>query len=118
MSFLSNGTAVDDPFDQSTSDNIELTVGRSFLQDQLDVFVTIDHTFANDDTNDTTGPNAPSDSFTLYDLGIGYTPTSGALEGTEFRASINNITDEQYRQYGSSRVGEGRNLIFSVAKTF
>lgn len=131
---LSDGTEVDQPFEQNTADNIELTVGRSFLDDQLDVFVTIDHNFANDRTEDgvfgeliptftgdlvpNTSPTAESESFTLVDLGVGYIPNSGALEGTEFRASVNNIFDEQYRAYGTSRFGEGRNFVFSVARTF
>ncbi|MEM6276257.1 MAG: TonB-dependent receptor [Pseudomonadota bacterium] len=131
---LSDGTVVAQPFEQNTADNIEITVGRSFLDNQLDVFLTIDHNFANDRTEDgvfgelvptfggafvpNTSPTAESEAFTLVDLGLGYTPTSGALEGTEFRASINNVFDEQYRAYGTSRFGEGRNVVFSIAKTF
>ncbi|MEM1374772.1 MAG: TonB-dependent receptor [Pseudomonadota bacterium] len=131
---LSDGTIVDQPFEQNTADNIELTVGRSFLDDQLDVFVTIDHNFANRRTEDgvfgelvptfggtsvpNTSPTAESEAFTLVDVGMGYAPRSGALEGTEIRASINNLFDEQYRAYGTSRFGEGRNVVFSVAKTF
>lgn len=115
---LSDGTEVDDFFEQSTADNIELTLGRRMLDDQLDVFFTIDHSFENDRTESETGSTAPSEDYTLYDLGIGYTPNGGALAGTAFRASFENILDEDYRQYGSSRNGEGRNIVLSVARTF
>ena len=114
----SDGTDVDEYFAQSTADNIELTLGKRFADDQLDVFLTVDHNFANDRTEATTGPTAPSDAYTLYDIGVGYKPQSGALEGTEFRASFDNILNTDYRQYGSSRNGAGRNIVLSVARTF
>lgn len=115
---LSDGTEVDDFFEESTADNIELVLGKRFLDEQLDVFFTIDHSFANDRTEATDGPTAPSEDYTLYDIAVGYTPDSGALAGTEFRVSFQNILDEDYRQYGSSRNGEGRNITLSVARTF
>ena len=115
---LSNGTDVDDFFELSTADNIELIMGKRFLNEQLNVFFTIDHSFENDRTQSTTGPLAPSDAYTLYDLGVGYIPDDGALAGTEFRASVQNILDETYRQYGTELNGEGRNITLSVARTF
>lgn len=119
VSRLSDGTSVDDHFAYGTADNIELTIGRRFLDAQLDVFFTVDHSFANDRTEATgDSPLAPSEAYTLYDLGLGYMPQNGVLAGAEFRASFDNILDETYRQYGSSRNGEGRNITLSVARTF
>jgi outer membrane receptor protein involved in Fe transport len=115
---LSDGSQVDDYFEGSTADNIELTVGKRLLDEQLNVFLTVDHTFKNDRTESEDGPTAPSDAYTLFDLGVGYSPNSGALEDTEFRISFENITDEDYRQFGSTRTGQGQNIVLSVAQTF
>ncbi len=118
VSELSDGSQVDNYFEGSTADNIELTVGKRFREDQLNVFITVDHTFENNRTESEDGPTAPSDEYTLFDLGVGYTPNSGVLEDTEFRISFENITDEDYRQFGSTRRGQGQNVVLSVAHTF
>lgn len=115
---LSDGTVVNQEFNYTTADNIELTLGKRFMDEQLDVSLSMDHNFANDRTTATTGPLRPSSGYTLFDLNVGYTPTSGNLEGLEFRAAIENIFDKDYRQFGSSRQGTGRNFKLSVARVF
>ncbi|MCY4336351.1 MAG: TonB-dependent receptor [Litoreibacter sp.] len=117
---ISNGTAANQDFNYTTADNIELTIGKVFMDEQLDVAFSIDHNFANDRTTTTsaTSPLRASQSYTLFDVGVGYIPNQGALEGLEFRASIDNILDKNYRQFGSSRNGSGRNFKLTVAKTF
>ncbi len=115
---LSDGTVVTQDFNFTTADNVELTIGKKFMDEQLDVSLSIDHNFSNDRTTATTGPLRPSQSYTLYDLSVGYVPKTGNLEGLEFRASIENIFDKDYRQFGSSRQGTGRNFKLSVARTF
>ncbi|MEM9434626.1 MAG: TonB-dependent receptor [Pseudomonadota bacterium] len=114
----SAGVAVNQPFNYTTSDNVELTLGKRFMDDQLNVNFSIDHNFSNDRTTNTTGPLRPSSSYTLYDVSLGYVPNSGPMEGLEIRASVENIFDKDYRQFGSSRQGTGRNFKLQVAKTF
>lgn len=45
-------------------------------------------------------------------------PEQGLLDGLELRASIENLFDETYRPYLTTRNAPGRNLKLSVAKTF
>lgn len=111
-------TETGDDFNYGIADTAQLTLGKRFLDNQLDISAEVSHTFDYDRTSLTSGALAPSDSYTLLDVSIGYTPKQGVLADVELRASIENLTDREYRAYGSSRNGEGRNFVFSIAKTF
>lgn len=113
-----NGT--DDYFAYAPADTVQLTLGKRFLNDTLDVALETKHGFANNRTSATSGATAPSDAWTTFALSAGYTPDSGALEGTELRLSIENLTDVTYRPYltSTNRNAPGRSVKFTVAKTF
>ncbi len=107
-----------DFFDHTPADAVQLTLGKRFLDNQLDANIEVSHAFSHDRTNQTSGARSPSESYTLVDLSMSYKPNQGVLKGTEWRASVENATDREFRRFGSSRNGTGRNFVFSIAKTF
>ncbi|MCG7495176.1 TonB-dependent receptor domain-containing protein [Thalassobius sp. Cn5-15] len=113
-----NGTAA--PFNYTPADTVQLTLGKKFLDEQLDVAVEAKHAFAHSRTTSTSGATAPSEDWTTYALSVGYKPDNGALEGTELRLGIENLFDETYRPFLTSpnRNAKGRNIKFTLAKTF
>ncbi|MEC8042593.1 MAG: hypothetical protein VX181_18160 [Pseudomonadota bacterium] len=66
------------------------------------------------------GSTGASDAWTTVALSVGYKPDSGTFEGTEMRLGIENLFDTTYRPYLTSpnRNAKGRNIKFSLAKTF
>lgn len=112
-----NGT--DDYFNYAPADSVQLTLGKRFMNDQLDVAVETKHAFANDRTTGS-GSTGASDAWTTVALSVGYKPDSGTFEGTEMRLGIENLFDTTYRPYLTSpnRNAKGRNIKFSLAKTF
>ncbi len=112
---INDGT---DPFRQATGESVQLTLGKRFMDDQLDLSLEVKHAFANKRTTRTTGATAPSKDWTTYSLAASYKPDSGSLEGVQFNASIENLLDTKYRAYGNERNGAGRNIKFSISKTF
>ncbi len=111
-----NGT--NDPFNWAPADRAQLTLGKRFMEDQLDLSVEAIHAWSNSRTSAIDGATGPSDSYSLFNIGAGYTPNAGWAEGVEFRAAIENAFDETYRPFLSTRNGSGRNIKLSVAKTF
>lgn len=105
-------------FNNAPSDTAQLTLGKRFLDDQLNLAVEAKHAWANALTTGTSGATAPSDSYDVVGLTASYSPTSGMMEGIEVRASVNNLFDKTYQSYLSSRPAPGRNLTLSLAKTF
>jgi hemoglobin/transferrin/lactoferrin receptor protein len=105
-------------FNNTPSDTAQLTVGKHFLDDQLDLAVEVLHAWSNERTTSTSGATAASDSYTVAGLTAAYIPDSGLAQGVEFRASIDNLFDLDYQPYLSSRSAPGRNLTLSVTKTF
>ncbi|MEC8796224.1 MAG: TonB-dependent receptor, partial [Pseudomonadota bacterium] len=92
-----NDTSAD--FNWAPADSVQLTLGKRFMGDQLDISLETTHGFAQNRTSGTSGATAPSASFTTYDLSASYTPDSGWAKGVEFRAAVENLTDETYRPY-------------------
>ncbi len=115
-----NGTG--DYFNYVPADSVQLTLGKRFLDDQLDLAIEAKHAFAQNRTSDTNPDYYPgtvaSDDYTLFNLTAAYVPNSGSFRDVEFRASVENLTDETYRAYLSTRNGAGRTFKFSIAKTF
>ncbi len=105
-------------FSRATGDTAQLTLGKRFMDDQLDVSIEAKHAWANNRTTSTTGALAPSEDYTVFTLASSYTADSGALEGVQFNASVENLFDTEYRAYGNTRNGAGRTFKFSVSKTF
>lgn len=113
-----NGTGT--YFNYTPADTVQLTLGKKFLNDQLDIAVEAKHAFAHKRTTGTGGATAPSEAWTTYALSLAYIPDSGVLEGTEMRLGIENILDTTYRPYltSTNRNAKGRNIKFTLAKTF
>ena len=118
-----NGT--DDHFNYTPADSVQLTLGKRFMDDQLDIAIEMKHAFAHDRTSTPTIPGMTfateaSDAWTTYALSVGYVPNQGVFEGTEMRLGIENLFDATYRPYltNPSRNAKGRNIKFSLAKTF
>ena len=105
-------------FSRATGETAQLTVGKRFFDDQLDVNLEAKHAWANDRTTSTSGSLAPTDAFTVYTLSSTYKPNNGPLEGVEINASVENLFDKEYRAYGNTRNGIGRTFKLSLAKTF
>ncbi|WP_417269693.1 TonB-dependent receptor domain-containing protein [Celeribacter sp.] len=115
-----NGT--DDDYKWAPADSVQLTLGKTFWDEQFDLSVEAKHAWAQTRTSDTNAAyypgTVPSDAYTTLALSAAYKPNSGWAEGVEFRATIENLTDETYRPYLSTRNASGRNLKLSIAKTF
>ncbi|AJE48381.1 TonB-dependent receptor domain-containing protein [Celeribacter indicus] len=105
------------PFDFVPADKVQLTLGKRFLDEQLDLSVGATHAWSQSRTEGSSA-TAPSDDWTTVALHAGYTPEAGPLAGVELRASVENIFDETYSPYLSSRNSSGRNLKLSIAKVF
>ena len=105
-------------FSYTPADTIQLTLGKKFLDDQLDASIELTRAFSHDRTTASSGARAPTDAYSVFDASLGYTASSGPLEGVEFRGTVENLFDETYRVFGNERNAPGRNFIFSVAKTF
>lgn len=60
----------------------------------------------------------PSTGYGVHNLRATYRPESGFLEGTEFRVGIENLFDREYTPALATRTAMGRNLKFTVSKTF
>ena len=60
----------------------------------------------------------PSTGYGVHNLRATYRPDSGFLEGTEFRVGIENLFDREYTPALATRTAMGRNLKFTVSKTF
>ncbi|SFJ69887.1 TonB-dependent receptor domain-containing protein [Celeribacter neptunius] len=105
-------------FNNAPADSARLSLGKRFLQDQLDLSIEARHDWSTDRNVQFDSSSSKSDSFTVYTLSAAYTPDSGVLKGTEFRASVENVFDETYQPYLSSRTAPGRSLTLSLAKVF
>lgn len=112
-------------FNYTPADTVQLTLGKRFMDDQLDIALEAKHAFAHSRTSTVADPSSPSatdpaDAWTTYALSVGYTPDSGLFEGTEMRLSVENLFDTTYRPYltNPNRNAKGRNIKFSLAKTF
>ena len=109
---------VGQPFSQATGKTAQFTVGKRFLENQVDVNLELYRAFANDRTTSTSGARAPSEAYTLVSLSAGYLPVSGPLEGAEIRLSAQNLGDKEYRAYGNAQNSVGRTIRLSVAYNF
>lgn len=113
-------------FNNGPADTVQLTLGKRFMDEQLDLSMEIKHAWSTDRNVTTsftgravTGVAAVEhQAWTTLDLNAAYIPNSGNLEGTEFRFGITNATDVAYQPYLSSRPAAGRTFRFSVARTF
>lgn len=60
----------------------------------------------------------PTPSNVVNNLRVTYKPQNGVLEGTEIRASVENLFDRTYTPHLATRTAPGRNFVLTLAKTF
>ncbi|MCI4665685.1 MAG: TonB-dependent receptor [Neomegalonema sp.] len=115
---LSTGAYID----TIPADELKLTIGGRWRPWSLEFGWT--GTFAagqdrvSDPTSTVPGGGAPTDGYVVHGLFVGWKPDSGALAGTEFRFTAENITDRAYREHLSGDAAPGRTLRLSIGKTF
>ena len=107
-------------FNNAPPTKFQLTLGRYFIDRQLNLMVEKKHVMAQDRTNTTVtgGATSPSDPYTTMSISSIYKPTSFGFKGFEFRLSVENLADTEYRAYLTDRLATGRNFKLSIAKTF
>lgn len=67
---------------------------------------------------DMTRSTSPTDGIVVHNLRATYRPQAGLLRGAELRVGIENLTDELYTPHLATRPAPGRNVKFTLAKTF
>lgn len=113
-----NGTS--DYFNYAPADQAMLTLGKRFMDDQLDLAVEIEHNWAQTRTSTTSTDSATSasEAYTLANLSASYTPNQGSFEGMAFQMGVDNLFNETYHPYLATNNGSGRTFKVSIAKTF
>ena len=96
---------------RSPADQIRLTVGRKW-GDAVDV------SWEAVADAKMTRATTPTPGVVVHNLRATWRPQSGALEGTELRLGVENLFDEFYTPHLATRPAVGRNIKFTVAKTF
>jgi hemoglobin/transferrin/lactoferrin receptor protein len=66
----------------------------------------------------TTTPVVPVEGYQTYDLFAAWKPDSGAMAGTELRASVENLFNADYRDNLASTDSKGRTYKVSLSKQF
>lgn len=65
-----------------------------------------------------TGGRATSNGFATHELFFDWKPEEGAFQDMEFRASVENLLDQEYREFLSNDPGKGRTFKFSLVRRF
>lgn len=108
-------------FNNAPADSVQVTLGKRFFDDQLDLSVEMRHDWSTDRNVQHAmlgGGSTTSDAFTTWSFNAAYEPDSGPLEGVQLRGGIENIFDTDYTPYLSSRPAPGRTFKVSVVKVF
>lgn len=64
------------------------------------------------------GSGLATPGYTVHNLFFAFKPQSGAAKGFEFRISVDNVFDKQYRRHLSALAAEGQSFKFTVANSF
>ena len=104
-----NTTGTKSDWRNLTADSMRVTLGKRFspLADLSTEFVAA----ADDEINDRPG-------YVTVNLRATITPQEGVLEGTSFRFGIENALDMNYMPALATRTAAGRNIKFTVSKSF
>jgi hemoglobin/transferrin/lactoferrin receptor protein len=105
-------------FNNAPADSVQVTLGKRFMDDQLDLSVEMRHDWATSRNVQFGGGTNSSPAFTTWSVSAAYTPSSGPLDGVQFRGGIENLFNADYTPYLSSRPAPGRTFKFSVVKVF
>ena len=60
----------------------------------------------------------PTPSYAVHDLFASYIPSSGPLEGTEFRLAVDNVTNKRYSEHLTTDLAPGRTVKGTVTVQF
>lgn len=96
------------------ADELDITLGYSFVEQRLSVAATAEVAAHQNEVSN--GGN--TDGYEIFGLSATWKPDFQPFKGLEFRAAINNITDEQFRRHLSNLDAEGRTVKLSVAAVF
>ena len=107
----------DDYYNEAPPTSFQLTLGKYFMDRQLNIMVEPRHVMEQSRTSGEDA-TAPSDPWTTIKISSIYKPQKNFFKGYEFRASIENVADAEYQPYFTTRNGLGRNIKLSIAKTF
>lgn len=105
-------------FNNAPADSVQVTLGKRFMDDQLDLSVEMRHDWATDRNYQFGGAVTSAPAFTTWSVAAAYTPDQGPLDGFEIRGGVENIFDVDYTPYLSSRPAPGRTFKVSIAKVF
>lgn len=134
-------------WDNATPDTFQLTLGKHFMDHQLNVLAEVKYVRAQNRVNPKniwigeyfeegdipydevvdggtyyrsphSGGYGPSKSHSTISLSSTYKPKSGFFKGYEFRARVNNVLDKEYQLYLVEEPSMRRNFRLSIAKTF
>ncbi|MEO0747165.1 MAG: ligand-gated channel, partial [Pseudomonadota bacterium] len=105
-------SGIEQTFRGVAQDTARLTVGRKFASG---VDVSWEGIYG---AGGRTNQLGRASDFFVNNIRVTVAPESGVWEDTEFRLSIENVFDRNYRPQLSARQAEGRNFIFSVSKVF
>jgi len=105
-------------FNNAPADSVQLTLGKRFMDDQLDLAVEMRHDWSTDRNVQFSGASERSAAFTTWSLNAAWTPNTGPLEGVQIRGAVENIFDTDYTPYLSTRPARGRTFKVSIAKVF
>ncbi len=93
------------------ANTLQVTLGKRF-SDLLD----LSGEMVAADDKDTNGTVSPG--YVVTNLRATFTPQNGLLEGTSLRLGIENALDQDYTPVLATRTAPGRNIKFTIARTF
>jgi len=95
-------------------DELAFTVGHRMPERGIDFGWTSRIVAAQNDT----ATRAPSSAFDVHDAFINWIPVDGPMQGWEARFRVDNIFNEQYKEYLEGYPGEGRSFRFTLVRQF
>ncbi|MEM6818604.1 MAG: TonB-dependent receptor [Pseudomonadota bacterium] len=108
-------TAETAEFDRAPVDNFRLTVGHRFGKS---ADVSWEAVFNQSDNRVSPLTGLEAESFNVHNLRLTYTPQADFLAGTSVRLGVENVFDEQFQPFLSTRPAVGRNFKFTFTAMF
>lgn len=93
------------------ADQLRLTVGKKWDRE-------FDLSWEVVANREMTRASTPSPSNVAHNLRATYRPQAGVLDGAELRFGVENVFDTEYTPHLATRPAPGRNVKFTIAKTF
>ncbi|MEL6504902.1 MAG: TonB-dependent receptor [Pseudomonadota bacterium] len=122
---LDNGLSTSGRLNTVPPEEVFFTIGRKFLDQGVRLSWKSRFVAAQDDTLSDVSragvavfPREPTDGFGVHSAHLEWVPEDGQFEGLNFRASVENIFDEEYREFLSTDPAKGRTFKFTLSKRF